>query len=191
MRIVVLAMCAALAACGGGEGGNEAEADNRASAAAGEDGKSAAKTSLLDSLKGSTDHATLAKAVSAAGLDRTLSGAQPYTLFAPTEAAFQKLPAGTLDGLLAAEGKGALTVLLTNHIVPGTVTAEDLSRAVERGKGKAQLATVGGANLSFAKQGDALVITGADGKAVNVAAAVGPAAANGVLHSIDGVLAPQ
>lgn len=190
MRLVsVLAMCAALAACGGGESGNEASGDNRASTANG-NAKSEAKATLLDSLAGSADHATLAKAVKSAGLERTLSGAQPYTLFAPTEAAFRKLPAGAVDGLMAADGKGRLTVLLTNHIVPGTVTAEDLSRAIERGKGKAQLATVGGANLSFAKQGETLVISGADGTPVNVAAA-GPAASNGVLHSIDGVLLPQ
>jgi uncharacterized surface protein with fasciclin (FAS1) repeats len=195
-RVSVLAACMALAACGGGEGGNNqtGAAGNGAAAASGagapQNGNAAAASSLLDTLAGSGEHATLVNAVKAAGLERTLSGAQPYTLFAPTEAAFAKLPAGTANGLLAPEGKGQLTVLLTNHIVPGTVTAEDLARAVERGKGKAQIATVGGATLSLAKQGDALVITGGTGGEIRIAGG-GKTASNGVVHAIDGVVMPQ
>ena len=192
----MLAACMALAACGsGGEGGDNrsAAAGSEAPAAGGGAGKSAAKTakgSLLDALTGSPDHATLANAVKAAGLERTLSGAQPYTVFAPTEAAFQKLPAGTADGLLAPDRKGQLTALLTGHIVPGTVTAGDLAKAVERGKGKAQLATVGGSNLTFARQGEALVLTDAKGGQARVVTPDG-AASNGVLHSVDAVLMGQ
>jgi uncharacterized surface protein with fasciclin (FAS1) repeats len=123
-------------------------------------------------------------------LERTLSGAQPYTVFAPTEAAFQKLPAGAAEGLLAPEQRGKLTALLTGHIVQGFVTAEDLSRAIERGKGKAQLATVGGTNLSFARQGEALVLTDAAGGQARVVSS-GQNNSNGVVHSIDAVLMPQ
>ena len=191
----MLAVCLALAACGGGgEGSNgQAAAPGNGAAVGGvakAGGEAAAKTTLLDALTGSPDHATLAKAVKAAGLERTLSGAQPYTLFAPTEAAFGKLPAGTADGLLAPEGKGRLTALLTGHIVQGFVTAEDLGRAVERGKGKAELATVGGTNLTFAREGEALVLTDAGGGQARVVSS-GQNNSNGVVHGIDAVLMPQ
>ena len=195
-QVSMLAACLALAACGGGDSGGNNEAqpaqNGGAGSGAAETSKtgSAANASLLATLTGAGDHATLARAVKAAGLEKTLSGAQPYTLFAPTEAAFAKLPAGAVDGLLAAEGKGQLTALLTGHIVPGTVTAQDLARAVERSGGKAQLATVGGTTLAFAKNGDSLVLTDAKGGQVNVVGAE-RMASNGVVHGIDGVLMPQ
>ncbi len=196
-QVTVLAACVALAACGSGEegGNNQAAAapERQASvggAGTGKGAEGAAKASLLELLGGSQEHATLANAVRTAGLERTLSGAQPYTLFAPTEAAFGKLPAGTVNGLLAPDRKGQLTALITVHIVPGTVTAEDLGRAVERGKGKAQLATVGGATLTFAKQGDALVLTDPRAGQARVVAA-DRTASNGVIHAIDAVLMPQ
>jgi uncharacterized surface protein with fasciclin (FAS1) repeats len=198
--LTIVAACLLAAACSGGEGGNQVAAgDNAAIASGGRDsasggaagqGEAGAKGSLLDALAGSSDFATLGNAVKAAGLERTLSGAQPYTLFAPTEAAFRKLPPGMANGLLAPDSKRQLTVLLTGHIVPGTVTAEDLSRAVERGKGKAQLATVGGGTLTIAKQGDALVVTDAKGGQARVVTP-GQAVSNGVVHGIDAVLAPQ
>jgi uncharacterized surface protein with fasciclin (FAS1) repeats len=194
----MLAACLALAACGsggtGGEGGNAQPTAAGNGAAAGAPakagGEAPAKTTLLEALTGSPEHATLANAVKAAGLERTLSGAQPYTLFAPTEAAFQKLPAGAAEGLLAPDQKGKLTAVLTGHIVQGFVTAEDLSRAVDRGKGKAQLATVGGTTLTFARQGDALVLTDAGGGQARVVSS-GQNNSNGVVHGIDAVLMPQ
>ncbi|HEY0113596.1 MAG TPA: fasciclin domain-containing protein [Allosphingosinicella sp.] len=149
--------------------------------------KEAGKAHLLEALGQSADHKTLANAVQAAGLTETLSGAQPYTLFAPTEAAFQKLPAGSANGLLAPEAKGQLVALLTGHIVPGVVTAKDLGRAIERGKGKAQLATVGGTNLTFSQSGDAITVSnGAGGQARVVQS--DHMASNGVIHGLDGVL---
>ena len=189
-----MALCLALAACGGG-GGNEAQpidndAGGGANGQAPQGTNAAPSASLLATLSGAQDHKTLAAAVKAAGLEKTLSGAQPYTIFAPTDAAFGKLPAGTVDGLLQPDQRGQLTALLTGHIVPGTVTAQDLAKAVERGKGKAQLATVGGATLSFAQQDGALVLTGANGAQVRVVAGDKPAS-NGVIHAIDGVLMPQ
>ncbi|HEX8239351.1 MAG TPA: fasciclin domain-containing protein [Allosphingosinicella sp.] len=145
------------------------------------------KTNILQALNGSADHKTFANAVKAAGLTETLSGAQPYTVFAPTEAAFGKLPPGTANGLLAPEAKGRLVTLLTGHIVPGMVTAADLGKAIDRGKGKAQLATVGGSNLTFSKDGDALLVTDAAGGQARVAQA-DLLQSNGVVHSVDGVL---
>ena len=194
MRTVsVLAACLALAACGGGDGntqGQAAEGNGAAGANAAGSKTEAGKASLLDTLSREPNHATLVKAVKAAGLEKTLSGADAYTLFAPTEAAFGKLPAGAVDGLLAPDQKGQLTALLISHIVPGTVTSEDLARAVERGKGKAKLATMGGATLSIAKDGDALVVTDANGGQARLVGSDG-VASNGVVHGIDGVLAPR
>jgi uncharacterized surface protein with fasciclin (FAS1) repeats len=192
-RTMVAGACLMLAACGDGGAGNEAGAAGAAGAPANPSASGKAspgKASLLDGLTGSADHATLVNAVKAAGLTETLSGAQPYTLFAPNEAAFAKLPPGTAQGLLDPEARGQLTALLTNHIVPGWVTAEDLGRAIERGKGKAQLATVGGASLSFSREGDAIVVADAKGGRGRVAGAATPAS-NGVIHSIDTVMMPQ
>ena len=184
----------ALAACGGErDGGNNASAVPPAATAsaaggAGTGGGDEAKASLLDRLSAGADHSALANAVNAAGLTQTLSGAQPYTLFAPTNAAFEALPAGTVNALLAPDAKGQLTALLTGHIVPGVVTAEDLGRAIDRGKGKAQLATVGGSTLTLGRDGDAIVVTGPKGKArITGAAQTG---SNGVIHGVDAVLLP-
>jgi uncharacterized surface protein with fasciclin (FAS1) repeats len=194
MRTVsVLAACLALAACGGGDGNTQDQAADRNGApgtnAAGSKNE-AGRASLLDTLSREANHATLIKAVKAAGLEKTLSGAEAYTLFAPTEAAFGKLPAGAVDGLLAPDQKGQLTALLIGHIVPGTVTSEDLARAVERGKGKAKLATMGGATLSIARDGDALVVTDSKGGQARLVGSDG-VASNGVVHGIDGVLSPK
>ena len=187
MKRSLFAAALLLAACGNEEGGNVAtpEANGAApeSAARGDQ----PKTDLLQALGGSADHKTLANAVRAAGLTETLSGAQPYTVFAPTEAAFQKLPAGTANGLLAPEAKGQLVALLTGHIVPGVVTAADLGKAIERGKGKAQLATVGGSNLTLSRDGEALVVTDAAGGQARVTGAE-RLASNGIVHDVDGVL---
>lgn len=189
MKKTLFAAALLLAACGGDEGGNVAttEANGAAPPAAAAKGEQP-KASLLQAVGGSADHKTLANAVQAAGLTETLSGAQPYTLFAPTEAAFQKLPAGAANGLLAPEGKGRLVALLSGHIVPGVVTATDLGKAIERGKGKAQLATVGGTNLTFGRDGDSIVVTDAAGGRARVTGAE-QLASNGVLHSVDSVLA--
>lgn len=187
MKKSLFAAALLLAACGREEGGNVAAPDSNGTAPQAGAKSEQAKTSLLQALSGSADHKTLAKAVQAAGLTETLSGAQPYTLFAPTESAFQKLPAGAADGLLAPEGKGRLVALLTGHIVPGVVTAADLGKAIERGKGKAQLATVGGGNLTFSRDGDAILVTDAAGGQSRVTGSE-RLASNGVVHDVDGVL---
>ena len=196
---MLAATCLALAACGGGDesaGGNNAALAPAgiASAASGGGGAGGsgpgadAKASLLDRLSAGSDHSTLANAVNAAGLTQTLSGAQPYTLFAPTNAAFETLPAGTVNAMLAPDARGQLTALLTGHIVPGVVTADDLRAAIARGSGKAQLATVGGSTLTLARDGNAIVVTGPKGSA-RIAGGERQSA-NGVIHSLDAVLMP-
>ncbi|HEX8127445.1 MAG TPA: fasciclin domain-containing protein [Allosphingosinicella sp.] len=187
MKTKLLAAALLLAACQQEGGGNGSSSESNGSAPAADARGDQKKTSLMQAIESSGDHKTLANAVKAAGLSETLSGAQPYTLFAPTEGAFQKLPAGAANGLLAPESKGRLVSLLTGHIVPGVVTAEDLGKAIERGKGKAQLATVGGSNLSFARNGDSIVVTDASGGRALVTGAE-RLASNGVIHSVDGVL---
>jgi uncharacterized surface protein with fasciclin (FAS1) repeats len=188
-RMLFAATALLAAACQPQDGGNASAQDGNGAAgppraaAKGEQ----PKNNILQTLAGSADHKTLANAVEAAGLTETLSGAQPYTVFAPTEAAFRNLPPGTANGLLAPEAKGQLVALLTGHIVPGVVTAADLGRAIDRGKGKAQLATVGGSNLSFSRDGDAIVVTDAAGGRARLVKA-DMLQSNGVIHSIDGVL---
>ncbi|HEX8308183.1 MAG TPA: fasciclin domain-containing protein [Allosphingosinicella sp.] len=187
MKRSLFAAALLLAACQQEDGGNGSgsQSNGAAPAAAAKAGQQ--KTDLLHALGASGDHRTLANALEAAGLSETLSGAQPYTLFAPTEAAFAKLPPGAANGLLAPEAKGRLVALLTGHIVPGFVTAQDLGRAIERGKGKAELATVGGSDLSFTRDGGSIVVTdGSGGRALVTGAE--RLASNGVVHGVDGVL---
>jgi len=129
---------------------------------------------------------TLAKA---AGLDVTLNGPGPYTVFVPDDAAFGKLPAGTVDNLKKPEGKADLTRTLTYHILPGTVLAEDIGKAIDNGKGKAQLATMGGEVLTATKDGDKIVLTDAAGGKATITRA-DETMSNGVVHHVDTVLMP-
>jgi uncharacterized surface protein with fasciclin (FAS1) repeats len=145
---------------------------------------------VAEALGKSADLSTFLDAAKAAGLDTTLGGSQPYTLFAPTNAAFEKLPAGTLDTLKQPEQKGELTSLITSHIVPGAVTAEDLARAIEQGDGKAEIATMAGTTLTASKDGDAIVISDGEGAQARIIGA-GTPVANGAVHSIDSVLVAQ
>jgi len=132
-------------------------------------------TGLTPSRTGSKDHTTLFAAVKAAGLVETLSGKGPFTVFAPTNAAFAKLPAGTVENLLKPENKAKLVAVLTYHVVPGKVMAKDVKAgAVKTVNGKeATLATAGGVTINGAK------VVAAD-----------LAAGNGVVHVIDTVILP-
>ena len=185
MKRALFAAALLLAACQQEEGGNRTGSNSAAPGAAAKGEHP--KTNLLQALGGSADHKTLANAVRSAGLTETLSGAQPYTLFAPNEAAFGRLPPGAANGLLAPEAKGRLVTFLTGHIVPGLVTTADLERAIERGKGKARLATVGGNDLTFSRDGGSLVVTDSAGGQARVTGTE-RLASNGVVHSVDGVL---
>lgn len=137
---------------------------------------------------GSADHSTLVSALQAAGLVETLQGAGPFTVFAPTNAAFTALPAGTVDGLLKPEAKADLTKVLTYHVVPGNLDAAELTRQIQAGNGQATLTTVQGATLTAKAGGPGgVTITDAKGNVANVTTA-DLKAGNGVVHVIDKVV---
>jgi uncharacterized surface protein with fasciclin (FAS1) repeats len=139
----------------------------------------------------SKDHTTLVAAVKAAGLVETLQGAGPFTVFAPTNAAFGKLPAGTVDNLVKPENKGKLTKILTYHVVPGRMTAASLMKAVKDGEGWAKLKTVQGEELTVKQAGPGkLTVTDAKGDTAHVTIA-DVLQSNGVIHVIDTVLLPM
>jgi uncharacterized surface protein with fasciclin (FAS1) repeats len=135
------------------------------------------------------DLSTLVTAVKAAGLVDTLSGKGPFTVFAPTNAAFAKLPAGTVDNLLKPENKAQLQAVLTYHVVAGKLTAKDVVAAIKAGGGKAVLTTVQGGKLTGTLMGSTVMLTDAKGGTVHVTAA-DVDTTNGVVHVIDGVLLP-
>ncbi len=149
-----------------------------------------ATKTIVENASKSADHTTLVSAVKAAGLAETLSGPGPYTVFAPTNAAFLKLPAGAVDGLLKPEAKADLTGLLTYHVVPGVVTAADLEKAIDAGDGKAELATVAGGKLTATKEDGGIVVTDGKGGKAKVSQA-DVIQSNGVIHVVDSVLMPQ
>lgn len=185
-KIFVLAASALLAA-----GCQQGEETNQSNAVAGNQAQPAElpDRTIAQTLAGSGQHSTLVSAVKAAGLEATLSGAQPYTLFAPTNAAFQALPNNMAQSLLQEESRGQLTGILTYHIVPGAVTAADLGRAIEQGDGRTEIATIGGGNLTVSRNGDAIVISDGSGGQARVTQA-DMLQANGVVHVIDKVLVP-
>ena len=138
----------------------------------------------------SKDHTTLVAAVKAAGLVETLQGPGPFTVFAPTNAAFAKLPAGTVDSLLKPQMKEKLTAVLTYHVVPGRLSAKDLWEASNKGGGKAKFKTVEGEELTVEFKGQALTIRDAKGNASRVTIQ-NVFQSNGVIHVIDSVLMPS
>jgi uncharacterized surface protein with fasciclin (FAS1) repeats len=146
---------------------------------------------IVQNAVNSKDHTTLVAAVKAAGLVGTLEGAGPFTVFAPTNAAFAKLPAGTVDTLLKPENKATLTKVLTYHVVPGRLTAVSLMTAIKDGEGEAHLKTVAGEDLTVKQAGPGkLAVTDAKGDVANVTIA-DVLQSNGVIHVIDTVLLPN
>jgi uncharacterized surface protein with fasciclin (FAS1) repeats len=133
---------------------------------------------------------TLVAAVKAAGLVETLSGPGPFTVFAPDDAAFGKLPAGTVDTLVKPENKAKLTGILTYHVVAGTLSAAELDKKIEEGKGKAVLKTVAGGTLTATREGPSIVLMDAAGGKSTVSQA-DVFQSNGVAHVIDSVLLPS
>jgi uncharacterized surface protein with fasciclin (FAS1) repeats len=144
---------------------------------------------IVQNAVNSKDHTTLVAAVKAAGLVPTLESKGPFTVFAPTNEAFAKLPAGTVDTLLKPENKKTLTNVLTYHVVPGRLTAKDLMAKVEAGHGKAMLKTVEGADLTFEMKDGKLWIVDAKGDTAQVTIR-NVMQSNGVIHVIDTVLLP-
>ena len=144
---------------------------------------------IVENAVNSKDHTTLVAAVKAAGLVDTLSGPGPFTVFAPTNAAFDKLPAGTVDTLLKPENKDTLTSVLTYHVVAGKYSAKDIAKLIKAGKGKAELKTVQGEPLTFTKKGKMITITDAKGGTSEITIA-DVNQSNGVIHVVDTVLMP-
>jgi uncharacterized surface protein with fasciclin (FAS1) repeats len=146
------------------------------------------KTIVQNALN-SKDHTTLVAAVKAAGLVDTLSGSGPFTVFAPTNAAFAKLPAGTVDTLVKPENKATLTSILTYHVVPGRITAGQIQSMAARHHGTATLKTVQGENLMFKKSGGGWMVVDAKGGTARITIP-NVMQSNGVIHVIDSVLMP-
>ncbi|MFC0679419.1 fasciclin domain-containing protein [Lysobacter korlensis] len=144
---------------------------------------------IIDNAVNSADHTTLVAAVKAAGLVDTLKGAGPFTVFAPTNAAFEQLPAGTVDSLLKPENKQMLTTVLTYHVVPGRVDARALASQIQSGGGQAKLKTVQGGTLTARMNGNSVVVVDAKGNTSTVTTA-DVYQSNGVIHVVDTVLMP-
>ncbi len=145
---------------------------------------------IIQNAVNSKDHTTLVAAVKAADLVDTLSGKGPFTVFAPTNDAFAKLPAGTVDTLLRPENKGQLAQVLTYHVVPGRITANDLMEMIKKGGGKATLKTVEGADLTFEMKDGAIWVVDAKGDTAKITIK-NVMQSNGVIHVIDTVLLPS
>ena len=145
---------------------------------------------IIDNAVNSKDHTTLVAAVKAAGLVDTLKGKGPFTVFAPTNAAFAALPAGTVDTLLKPESKAALTKVLTYHVVAGNMDAAALTKAIMAGGGKATLKTVSGGSLTAMASGNTVTVTDESGGTAKVTIA-DVIQSNGVIHVVDKVLLPK
>ena len=144
---------------------------------------------IIENAVNSKDHTTLVAAVKAAGLVDTLSGPGPFTVFAPTNEAFAKLPAGTVDTLLKPENKDTLVKILTYHVVAGRMTVADIKAAIKAGGGKATLTTVQGEPLTAMMMGSKLMLTDAKGGMSTVTIA-NVMQSNGVILVVNSVLMP-
>jgi uncharacterized surface protein with fasciclin (FAS1) repeats len=145
---------------------------------------------IIQNAVNSADHTTLVAAVKAAGLVDTLSGTGPFTVFAPTNEAFAKLPAGAVDSVLKPEMKDTLRKVLTYHVVAGMMSSEDIARAIETGKDTATLKTVSGGTLQASMSGHDLVLTDEKGNTAKVTIA-DVFQSNGVIHVVDTVVMPD
>lgn len=145
---------------------------------------------IVDNAVNSKDHTTLVAAVKAAGLVETLKSAGPFTVFAPTNAAFDKLPAGTVETLVKPESKDVLTRILTYHVVAGKMDSKAIAKAIKDGNGKAELTTVQGGKLWAWMDGKKLVLKDEKGGMSTVTIA-DVYQKNGVIHVVDTVLMPN
>ncbi len=145
---------------------------------------------IIQNAVNSKDHTTLVAAVKAAGLVETLSSPGPFTVFAPTNAAFDKLPAGTVDTLLKPENKATLTKVLTYHVIAGKWDSMAIAKLIKDGNGKAELKTVAGGKLWASMKGKDLILTDEKGGMAKVTIA-DVYQSNGVIHVIDTVVMPN
>jgi len=183
----VIALAITTAACGSSDADTAASSAAPATTSAAPSpspSESMATADIVDTAVAAGNFKTLAAALTAAGLVDTLKGAGPFTVFAPTDDAFAKLPAGTVDTLLK-DPKGDLTQILTYHVVPGKVMAADVAKLDGQ-----KVKTVQGGELTVGVNGDKVTLTDAAGNTVNVTTVDVPAS-NGVIHVIDGVLMPK
>jgi len=149
-----------------------------------------ANRTIVQNAMNSPIHTTLVKAVVAAGLADTLSGPGPFTVFAPTDDAFAKVPSATLNSLMQPDMKPALTKVLTYHVVPGRITAADIAAKIRAGGGTATYTTVEGESLTFSMMGSKVMLRGMGGSMAHVTQA-DVMQSNGVIHVVDGVLLPS
>ena len=145
---------------------------------------------IVENAVNSPIHKTLVAAVKAAGLVDTLNGAGPFTVFAPTDDAFAKLPAGTVDTLVKPESKDTLTRILTYHVVPGKISSKQLAKMIKKGKGTATLKTVQGGTLTAKSSGSIIMLTDEKGGTSTITTA-DVFQKNGVIHVVDAVLMPN
>jgi len=149
-----------------------------------------ATKNIVENAVNSKDHTTLVAAVKAAGLVETLQSAGPFTVFAPTNAAFDKLPAGTVNSLVQPENKATLTKILTYHVVAGKLDAKAIAQLIKEGNGTAVLKTVSGGTLKASMQGNKLVLTDEKG-GMSTVTIKNVYQSNGVIHVIDTVVLPS
>ncbi len=144
---------------------------------------------IVENASAASNLTTLVAAVKAAGLVETLSGPGPFTVFAPTNAAFAKLPAGTVETLVKPENKATLTSILTYHVLPGKLTSVEIGKAIKAGSGKAEVTTVNGGVLTASMMGGKLMLTDAKG-GMSMVSMANVNQSNGVVHVIDTVVMP-
>ena len=145
---------------------------------------------IVENAVNSKDHTTLVAAVKAAGLVETLTSAGPFTVFAPTNAAFNLFPAGTVESLVKPENKATLASILTYHVVSGKFSAKDIVKMIKAGKGKAEIKTVSGGILTATRKGNKIMVKDSKGGVALVTIA-NVNQSNGVIHVIDHVLLPK
>lgn len=190
-KISALSMIALIAvSCGDGKKKESEEVVVDSTAVSVDSTQTVASTTIVDVAAGNPNFSTLVAAVKAAGLAETLSGEGPFTVFAPTNAAFEKLPAGTVDGLLKPENLEKLKGLLTYHVVAGKFDAAAVTDAITKGNGKYTVTTVQGGKIDLSLKDGNVVLTDANGSTSTVAIA-DVAASNGVIHAIDTVVMPK
>jgi uncharacterized surface protein with fasciclin (FAS1) repeats len=148
------------------------------------------KKTIVENAVNSPIHKTLVAAVKAAGLVDTLNSAGPFTVFAPTDDAFAKLPAGTVDTLVKPENKATLTKILTYHVVPGKISSKALAKMIKKGNGAAALKTVEGGTLTAKMSGSIIMLTDEKGGTSTITTA-DVYQKNGVIHVVDTVLMPN
>ncbi len=190
-KISTLSMIALIAvSCGDGKKKESDDVVADSTAVSVDSTQTVASTTIVDVAAGNPNFSTLVAAVKAAGLAETLSGEGPFTVFAPTNAAFEKLPAGTVDGLLKPENLEKLKGLLTYHVVAGKFDAAAVTDAITKGNGKYTVTTVQGGKIDLSLKDGKVLLTDANGSTSTVAIA-DVAASNGVIHAIDTVVMPK